>query len=339
MKAISHTYQEVISHYNLLLAWGEFASEKQKRADVREFSPALLHNILDLRQDLGNFTYEHSGYEMFTVNDPKPRKIHKAAVRDRLLHQAIYRVLYPDFDDAFINDSYSCRDEKGTHAAFKQLARYCRQVSQNYVAPCFAIQMDIRKFFDNIDHEVLLALLQKQIVDRDLLGLLTKVIFSFEHNPGKGMPLGNLTSQLFANIYLDPLDKFVKHKLKAKRYLRYADDFLILDNSSDVLMGYFVEIWRFLKEELKLNLHPNKIKLRKLSQGIDFVGYVVRSYYSIPRRKTAQRMLRNISCVESPEKLAAVLQSYIGHLGHVSAKKIEGELRLLASVTQGGKTV
>ena len=315
----------------MLLAWGEFADGKQKRADVRQFNRALLHNILNLQNDLSNFAYNHSGYEVFTVSDPKPRVIHKASVRDRLLHQAIYRVLYPAFDATFINDSYSCREEKGTHKAFKQLRRYARKVSKNYTRSCFAVQMDIRKFFDNIDHQILMALLQKRIADQNLLSLLGQVISSFEHSPGKGMPLGNLTSQLFANIYMDPLDKFVKHKLKARYYLRYADDFLILDSSADELVGYFVEIWRFLEEELKLNLHPNKIGLRKLGQGIDYVGYVARRRYTIPRRKTAERMLRNISRVGDPGKVLAVLNSYLGYLGHVKAKRIEDELRHLAT--------
>ena len=261
------------------------------------------------------------------VYDPKPRSIHKATVRDRLLHRAIYRILYPAFDAVFIHDSYSCRENKGTHKAFSQLVRYSRKMSQNNTVPMLALQMDIRKFFNNIDHVKLMRLLEKRIADQYLLCLLEKVVKSFEHSPGKGMPLGNLTSQLFANIYMDPLDKFVKHQLKARYYIRYADDFLILGSSQDKLMGYFVEIWRFLKEELMLNLHPYKISLRKLDWGIDFVGYVAHPYYAIPRHGTAMRMLKNIKRIDDPEKLSEVLNSYLGYLGHVSSKKIQDELR------------
>jgi hypothetical protein len=178
--------------------------------------------------------------------------------------------------------------------------------------------MDIRKFFDSIDHAVLIDLLREKVIDGQVLELIAGIIRSFEHSSGKGMPLGNLTSQLFANVYLDPLDSFVKHRLKARHYVRYADDFLILSRDESELMGYFVEIVRFLGDELKLELHPSKIELRKYSHGIDFVGYVARPHYSVPRKKTVDRMRRKILCVED-EKVAATISSYIGHLSHVSA--------------------
>lgn len=319
MKTICHTYMEIISLDNLLRAWEEFERGKKKRADVRLFSRALLCNILKLQNELSSFEYQHSSYESFSVSDPKPRQIHKALVRDRLVHHAIYRVLYPAFDSTFIHDSYSCRVGKGTHRAFEQLVTYVRKVSCNYSEPCFALKLDIRKFFNSIDHQVLLGLLRKRLSDPGLLMLLEKIIRSFEHSPGKGLPLGNLTSQLFANVYLDPLDKFVKHRLQVRYYLRYADDFLILSSSEEELMGYFVEIWRFLKEELKLELHPNKISLRKFAQGIDFVGYMALPHYNLPRRKTVQRMFRNLERVSDLEKLPKVLESYLGYLGHANS--------------------
>lgn len=330
---ITHSYSEIIALDNLLVAWEEFTAGKKKRADVRQYAQALLHNILALQDDLGNFSYKHSGYEAFMVNDPKPRSIHKATVRDRLLHRAIYRILYPSFDTTFIHDSYSCREMKGTHKAFNQLVGYCRKMSHNYTTPCFALQMDIRKFFNNIDHSILKRMLKKRIADPDLLGLIEKVIDSFEYAPGKGMPLGNLTSQLFANVYMDPLDKFVKHKLKARYYLRYADDFLVLSKSQDELMGYFVEIWRFLKEELKLDLHPNKISLRKYAWGFDFVGYVARPHYSIPRKRTIERMKRDLTIMRGQrfDKINPTLQSYLGYLKHVNGYRGSVVLTEIAS--------
>lgn len=325
---ISHKYQEIISLENLLVAWEEFAKEKKKRADVRIFARALLHNVLSLHQDLTNFSYRHSRYEAFKVNDPKPRNIHKAIVCDRLLHRAIYRILYPIFDQTFIHDSYSCRDDKGTHRAFRQLINFSYRVSKNYTRPCLAIKMDIRKFFDSIDHKILLELLQKRINDPKLLDLLKQIIQSFEFSPGKGMPLGNLTSQLFANVYMDPLDKFVKHQLRAKYYLRYADDFMLLSTNADQLMGYFIEINRFLKTELKLHIHPNKVHLRKLSQGIDFVGYVSLPRYSLPRRKTLGRIFRQVEKLDQ-EALEKSLPSYLGYLGHANSRKAIRKLQLL----------
>ena len=303
----------------MLVAWEEFSQEKEKRADVRIFALTLLHNVRTLRFDLINFNYRHANYEAFKINDPKPRNIHKATVRDRVLHRAIYRVLYPDFDRTFIFDSYSCRNEKGTHRAFLRLVHFARKISRNYTSPCWALKMDIKKFFDSVDHEILIRLLTERIGDPKLLCLLKQIVHSFEFSPGKGMPLGNLTSQLFANIFLDPLDKFVKHRLKAKYYLRYADDFLILADNPEELMGYFVEINQFLKTVLKLQIHPNKVHLRRLSWGIDFVGYVALPHYFLPRNKTVRRIWRQIDKTNA--------SSYFGHLSHVNSYELVRNLR------------
>lgn len=248
-------------------------------------------------------------------------------MRDRLVHNAIYRLLYPFYDPTFIFDSYSCREGKGTHKAFDRLKRQIVTCSQNYTKPCFALKGDIRRFFDSIDHTILMQLLSKKIADQRLLALLGRIVSSFEVKSGKGMPIGNLTSQLFANVYLDPMDKFVKHKLKAHYYLRYADDFLILANSEPELLGYFVEIWRFLKETLLLDLHPDKLSLRKLSWGIDFVGYVALPHYALPRRKTVQRIFKQIGKINNPIQLSAALDSYLGYLQHANSKKIQGNLK------------
>lgn len=322
------TYADVASLENLLIAWYEFHKGKRARWDVQAFEFDLEYNIFQLNRELLNGSYSPDPYSQFRINDPKPRVISKATVRDRLAHHAIYRLLYPYFDKTFIFDSYSCRVEKGTHKAFARLQQQIRKCSKNYTKPCFALKCDIRKFFDTVDHTILLDLLAKKVEDTQVLSLLEQIISSFEVQPGKGMPIGNLTSQLFANVYMDPLDKFVKNILKATYYLRYADDFLILANSESELMGYFVEIWRFLKEELELNLHPNKISLRKLACGIDFVGYVARPHYTIPRRTTVRRMLKKVSDEQDLEKLPAILDSYIGYLSHANAPKIDGTLRL-----------
>ncbi|MEI6477617.1 MAG: reverse transcriptase/maturase family protein [bacterium] len=324
-------FGDIVSLENLVKAWYEFRNGKRSKRDVQEFEFTLEDSIFELAEELKNGSYKPQRYHQFRINDPKPRLISKAAVRDRLVHHAIYRILYPHFDTSFIFDSYSCRVNKGTHKAFDRLQDMIGVVSRNYTKPCFALKMDIRRFFDSIDHGILLELLKYRIEDEKVINLLHEIIESFEVKPGKGMPIGNLTSQLFANVYMDPLDKFVKHKLKARYYLRYADDFLILASSESELMGCFVEINVFLKETLKLELHPNKISLRKLSWGIDFVGYVARPHYSVPRNGTAKRMLRNIGKVADPEKVPATLDSYLGYLSHVSARKIEDELRQKAA--------
>lgn len=327
-RIIGHKYEEIKSLENLLAAWEEFIKNKKKRADVRDFAQMLFPNVLLLHQELNNFSYRHASYEEFHINDPKPRIIHKATVRDRLLHHAVYRVLYPLFDQTFIFDSFSCRKMKGTHKAFKRLIFLSRKESKNYSNYCWVLKCDIKKFFHSIDHKVLIRILSQRIQDEQLLDLLKEIIESFEYSPGKGMPLGNLTSQLFANVYLDPLDKFIKHKLKAKHYIRYADDFLLFSQNPSELLGYLIEINRFLKAKIKLSLHPDKIILQKLHRGIDFVGYVALPHYSLPRQTTVKRIFKTLSrkISEEPGTVNTSLQSYLGYLKHVNAHKLSGKL-------------
>jgi len=288
------------------------------------FEYTLEDNIFQLYKDLTNGAYRHGSYQQFRITDPKARLISKSSVRDRLLHHALYRVLYPAWDKTFIFDSYSCRNNKGTHKAFQRLIQFARQVSHNYTQPCFALKLDIKRFFDSIDHEILMDLLKQRIEDEQLLGLLQNIIDSFKHSLGKGMPLGNLTSQLFANVYLDPLDKFAKYHLKAKYYLRYADDFIFLADNPQELMGYLVEVNQFLETWLKLKLHPDKIILRKLKWGIDYVGYVVLLRYNLPRKKTVQRIFKTMVYLKGhyPEQIPLVLPSYVGYLRYADTHNL-----------------
>ncbi len=179
MKVISHLYPQIISIENLLVAWEEFIIDKKKKVDVRIFAQQLLVNILSLNYDLTNFTYKHGRYQRFNINDPKARIIHKAFVRDRLVHHAMYRILYPIFDKGFIYDSYSCRLDKGTHKAVARLEGFTRKVSKNNTAPCYALKCDVRKFFDSVDHGILLSLIKRKISDSDTLWLLKEIIASF----------------------------------------------------------------------------------------------------------------------------------------------------------------
>src|SRR3990167_6289553 len=156
-----HTYDDIISIDNLLLAWKEFIIGKKSRKDVQEFERNLMANVISLHQDLKNKTYKHSLYKAFRISDPKPLDIHKAQVRDRLLHHAIYRTLYPYFDKKFIHDSYSCRINKGTHKAIERFRTFSRKVSKNNTRTCFVLKCDIRKFFANIDHQTLKSILSK----------------------------------------------------------------------------------------------------------------------------------------------------------------------------------
>ena len=316
-------YQDVISIENLFQAWSEFRKGKRKRKDVQIFERNLENNLFELHYALSNKSYRHGGYHSFYVQDPKQRHIHKAQVSARIVHHLLYKHLYKIFDKTFIYDSYSCRIEKGTHKGINRLEKFTRIVSKNYIQACWVLKLDIRKFFASVDHHILLELLSKRIKDQDILWLLEEVVKSFP----RGIPLGNLTSQIFANIYMNELDQFAKHELKIKYYIRYADDFLILFTSKNDLNHLIKLIGKFLLERLKLELHPKKIILRNLNWGIDFLGCIVLPHYRLPRTKTKARIFQKLEEKIDSENFNQSLQSYLGYLSHANTYRLRQELK------------
>jgi len=260
-------------------------------------------NILLLHQELKVKTYRHGGYQAFKINDPKPRDIHKASVKDRLVHHAIYRVLYPFFDRKFIYDSYSCRLGKGTYKAIARFLYFARKVSKNNTKTCWILKCDIRKFFASIDHIILKDILTKYIEDEDVLWLFSQIIDSFNTKDQKniGLLLGNLTSQLLVNIYLNEFDHFAKRKLKIKYYIRYADDFVVFAENKKYLESIIQIIQNFLAEKLKLELHPDKISFKTLNSGVDFLGWINFPKHRILRTSTKRRMLNKLKKDPTPE--------------------------------------
>src|SRR3989338_8215729 len=248
----THNYDSIISLENLLEAWKEFVRGKRSRKDVQEFELHLMSNVTMLHNDLISKTYRHSPYEAFNISDPKPSNIHKARVRDRLLHHALYRTLYPFFDKVFISDSYSCRKDKGTHKAMNRFRSFAYQVSDNHTKTVWVLKCDIKKFFASIDQETLIKILEQYISDRDIILLLSKI----------------------------------------------AD---------------------FLFEQLKLNLHPDKISIRTLTSGVDFLGWVHFTDHRILRTVTKKRMFRNLETNDKPE----VLGSYLGLLSHGNTSRLK----------------
>jgi retron-type reverse transcriptase len=281
-----------------------------------------MDNIFELHDELTDKTYRHGGYKSFYITDPKLRHIHKAGVRDRLVHHAIYRQLYPFFAKKFITDSYSCQLGKGTHKAVAKFKTFARKSGKNHTATCWVLKCDIKKFFESIDHDVLLKILKNYIQDNDIIDLLTEIIKSFEIRPGKGVPLGNLTSQLFVNIYMNKFDQFVKHKIKAKYYVRYADDFVFLSTDRSALIENLKLVGEFLSKELKIKLHPEKISLKTMTSGIDFLGWVNFPHHAVLRTKTKRRMIYRIKENKTSQSLA----SYLGLLRHGNTFKLREEL-------------
>ncbi|MFA6300838.1 MAG: reverse transcriptase/maturase family protein [Candidatus Paceibacterota bacterium] len=327
-----HTYDTITSIENLLLAWKEFILGKKNRKDVQEFERNLMTNIILLHQDLVNKTYKHSQYEAFNISDPKPRNIHKAKVRDRLLHHAICRVLYLFFDRTFITDSYSCRVNKGTHKAINRFRKFAYQASKNHTKTVWVLKGDIKKFFANINHNILKSILKEHIQDKNILWLLFQIVDSFYTQNSiyaiaeikKGLPLGNLTSQLLVNIYMNEFDQFMKHKIKAKYYIRYADDFVILSSDKKWLINILPQIKDFLENELKLSLHPTKLSISTVASGVDFLGWVLFPDHRVVRTITKQRMFRGI---KKKQGNFETVQSYLGLLSHGNARGLEWKVR------------
>ncbi len=320
-------YTDLVSPENIFVAFDEFKRGKRKKEDVMCFEKDLEENVFELSEQLMIKTYQHGSYANFAICDPKYRLISKASVRDRVVHHVLFNYLYGIFDKTFIFHSYSSRLTKGTHIGVNNFHKHMRKASENYSKLCYALKCDIKKFFDSINHTVLVRLLLKEVADPDVLWLINNIIESYSKTPNTGIPLGNVTSQLFANVYLNQLDRFIKHDLHVKHYFRYADDFVLLHQDKDYLEKLIDAIGNFLDGELKLRLHPQKVFIQKLKQGVDFLGYVCFPYCRTIRTKTKKRMLKKLYKRKNEmqmneitaESFNQTLQSYFGLLKHASS--------------------
>lgn len=339
MKIYKDIFEKMISPENLFRAWESFKSDKKKKRDVQMFELKLEENIFRLYRELRGRSDRHGGYSSFFVQDPKQRHLHKPTGRDRVLHHAAFSVLNPLFEETFIPASFSCRIEKGTHKGVDALGKMIREESKNYSRPCFILKCDIKKFFDTVDHGILLDTMNRRVKDPDVQWLLQEIVGSYSSGLSgsfrkRGVPIGNLTSQLFANVYMNELDQFAKHELGIKHYARYTDDFVIVGESREVLSDIIKPIDKFLREELALELHPKKVSIRKCRQGADFLGYIEFPYYRKIRTKTKKRIFKKMkervreyeAGMRSEESLNQCLQSYLGVLSHADAYKIREEL-------------
>jgi retron-type reverse transcriptase len=306
---------------NLLAAWKEFVRGKRKKKDVQEFQYKLMDNILSLHRDLKEGTFKHGPYHHFKISDPKPRDIHKASVRDRLLHHALYRKLYPFFDRTFISDSYSCRKRKGTHRAMNRFRQFAYQVSKNHTRTAWVLKCDIRKFFASIDQNVLLNIVARYVPEERIRDLIADVVHSFSAKSdlaGVGLPLGNLTSQLLVNVYMNEFDQWAKHTLKARYYVRYADDFIFLSADKKRLSDIMPRIAVFIESRLALSLHPDKVFIKTLASGVDFLGWVHFSDHRVLRTATKRRMFKRMKGNPKEE----TTESYLGLINHGNTTKL-----------------
>jgi len=294
MKTYNNLFNKVCSFQNLHLAYLKARKCKRYRNEILKFSYNLESNLSNLQKQLLDQTYKHGSYREFIIHDLKKRQIKAPCFRDRVVHHALCNVIEPIFDKGFIYSSFACRKEKGTHKAIKRLKRFIKSAETKSFSDLYCLQCDISKYFDSINQSILFSLIEQKISDKKVLWLIKKILNSSHREINTGIPIGNLTSQLFANIYLDELDKFIKHKFRIKYYIRYMDDFLILDHNKKKIHQIKEEIQEFLQNKLKLKLHPKKANVYPIKHSVNFLGYKIFKNYMLLRKNTVKRFIKRI---------------------------------------------
>ncbi|MFA4889763.1 MAG: reverse transcriptase domain-containing protein [Candidatus Omnitrophota bacterium] len=338
MKRYGNLFEKICGFANLLRAYKQASRCKRYRPYTLGFTYDLEANLLKLQHELLNQAYRHGSYHEFYVYDPKMRKISAAPFRDRVVHHAFCNVIEPIFDRIFIYDSYACRVGKGAHAVVDRLTEFLREREReresNVGGDFYAFKCDIRKYFASIDHKILLELIMHKIKGRETLWLINEILRS--NNTDCGIPIGNLTSQLFANIYLNKLDHFVKEELRIRHYIRYVDDFVILEDSKKALHNIKKTIRDFLTDNLRLALHPKKQIIFPARLGIDFLGYRVWRTHRMLRKDSVRRMRRKLrkfarlysAGVINLSKIRQSLVSWLGHARHADTYNLRRRLFL-----------
>lgn len=341
MKTYSNLFNRLCSLENLQLAFRKAKKGKSDKWYVQEFESKLNNELTKLRIELETQTYKPKPLKRFIVRDPKTRVIHASAFRDRVVHHAICNLIEPIFDKIFIFDSYANRKRKGVHSGLKRFDKFKRQTTYNgkllniakdsNMTTGYALKADIKHYFNAIDLEVLMKIIGKKITDEKTLQLIKTILNN--HNfkvQGKGMPLGNLTSQFFANVYLNELDYYIKHNLKVKYYIRYVDDFVILDDSKEKLHLYKWLIENFLKQRLKLELHPEKSKIIPLHNGVNLLGFKVFHHYKLPRKSNLRKFETklNLYTLASRERehIAKMFEGWFGYAVHGNTYKLRKKI-------------
>lgn len=347
MKRYNHLFEQITTFENIFQAAKKAQKGKCFKSSTARFNLNLEKELFRLQHELQTQTYRHGGYNDFYVFDPKMRLISAAPYRDRVVHHALCNVIEPLLDRTFIHDSYACRKGKGAHAAVNRYTAFARK--NKYVLQC-----DIAKYFPSIDHAILFRLMERKIKCPQTLWLINAIIQTRcepDHNhyfPGddlftpyyrpKGLPLGNLTSQFFANVYLNGFDHFVKETLKCKHYIRYVDDFVVLDNDKERLHQIKANLVAYLNT-LRLRLHPRKSRMHRVQDGINFLGYKVFPTHRLLKKQNVLHMRRKLKKLSDQyrqgriglDKVRASVHSWIGHARHADTWRLRE--RLFAGVT------
>lgn len=337
----SNLYKEFCSFRNLELAYRKARKGKRIKKSVQDFEASLEQNLFQLKHELETGIYRPRPLRQFVIRDPKTRLISASDFRDRVVYHALCNIIQPIFEKTFIYDSHANQLEKGSTRAIERFDKFKGKVSENgklvnnakdnNMIIGYVLKADIKHFFDTVDHEILLNVLSRKIRDQNIMDLIKKILANHRiKESGKGMPLGNLTSQFFANVYLNELDYFVKHKLEFKYYIRYVDDFVLLDKSKEKLEDFKNEIGRFLKT-IKLELHPEKSVVYQLNKGLKFLGFRIFYHYKLLNKTNLRRIEIKLEHYKrgliDSEPLKKYLSGWSGYAVQANTYKLRKELK------------
>jgi len=346
MKTYKNLYPQICTFENLFLAYRAAARGKRGKAEVAAFEQELEPNLFRLQEELLAQTYRPGPYAHFPIRDPKPRITSAAPFRDRVVHHALVRVIEPIFEARFIHDSYACRVGKGTHRALDR----CQEFARRYP---YVLQCDLVHFFPSVDHAILREILARPIADGRTLWLVDRIIESgrdvprrypptyfpgddlFAATRPRGLPIGNLTSQFWANCYLDPLDQFVKRELKCRGYARYVDDLLLFDDDKRTLWRWKTEVTAFVVG-LRVRLHDRESTVYPVTNGIPFLGFRIYPNKRRLKRRNGVAFARRFRALRAAVAAGEITQEQLyqsvqGWLAHAAHGDTEGLRRALVS--------
>lgn len=323
-------------------AWLAARRRKRGKASVRAYEGRIEEKLVELQAALQAGSYAPGRSIRFAISRPKPREVWAAEIGDRVAHHVLYDAVGPRFERAFIADSCACIEGRGTLYGARRLLAKVRSISQGGRRRAYYLKCDIANFFVSIHKPTLWTLLERRIHEPHLHELARRILF---HDPRadvltqgslrtlelvpehkrlgsqsaeRGLPIGNLSSQFFANVYLDALDQHVKHALRARHYIRYVDDFVLLHEDPAQLRAWCAAIDAFLQERLLVRLNPAKTILQPVARGVDFVGHVVRPSHTVIRRSTVHAALQRLEA-SPPSRVAAAANSYLGLVRQATA--------------------
>jgi len=359
--------KNIFTFEKLYQAYLECRKNKRKTVNALEFEWNLERNLFKLQKELEAKTYKLGRSICFAIKDPSPREIFAATFRDRVVHHLLINEIENIGERKLIFDTFSCRKNKGTHLAVGRLKSFIRKATKNYTQRAFYAQLDISGFFMSIDHNILYSLFEKLISKqnkpcqwkKDVLWLARVIIFNkptknytvkgdaslfglvpprkslFSSGPYQGLPIGNYSSQFSANLYLNELDQFIKRELKCRYYVRYVDDFVLLNEDKSILKDWEGKINNFLKERLNLKLNTDKTKIQSIDKGIDFLGYFIKRDYVLVRQRIISRLKEKLHWLNENRglrpgpadfKALSVINSYYGHFRHACSFNLRKDI-------------